>query len=548
MNEINQFSAENEIRYLLESSKTPDQVEDASIKILSDKLYAYTLSELESEVFSQEEKSDFIATPTEKNNPKLLEENFANWQEKIANEKELEFVKTLNQQFPHGRFYLVGGCIRDGYLAKESKDYDLVIAGIAPEDLEKALQDMGKIDLVGKNFGVYKFASDNHKGLIDIALPRQEKSTGSGRKKDFEIESNYQLPIDADLSRRDLTINSMAYDLINNQLVDPFNGKGDLEHGIIKAVGNPQERFSEDLSRILRAIRFSAKFGFDIEEKTWQSLTEISPKMLIKDEKGQQIVPWETIGVELEKAFTSNPIKTLDLLNKSGLLSILLPEIDNLKGVEQPKEHHKEGDTYTHTRLALKALPTYAPTSLVFATLLHDVAKPQTSNLNENGKITFYGHAEKSAEMANVICKRLVFTKQMTEKVCALIQKHMDVFQIEKMSKSTLYKLLFKTLPNNETSGELKILNRADLLASLHSEKDCQDYFRNTVRQFQKENQTQIEPLVNGKDLISKGLKPGPTFGGILTRVFKQQIEKGVTDRLEALRLLDELIQNELAV
>jgi len=532
MNE--KYFAGSEINKLLESEKTSEEVEKEATELISKKLYEYALEEIKEEVFLPEDAEKF-----EKNEHSALleseiDKNFSVFIEKIADDPKLDFIRKVKKEFPDGKFYLVGGAVRDGFLGKPIKDYDLVVSGIPGNELEKILSGFGEVDLLGKNFGVYKFKQKHEEEYIDLALPRQEKSKGSGAKRDFEIESNWQLSIEEDLSRRDLTMNAMALDLDNKSLLDPFGGKKDLISETIKTVGIPEHRFSEDLSRILRCIRFAAKMSYQIEPSTFEAIKSI--KMLKTDENGQQIVPWETIGAELEKSFYANPLKTFDLLDKSGLMTEIFPEIERMKGLPQPPEHHKEGDVFTHTKLVLKAIPKCSSLSLIFAAFLHDVGKPDVFNRDEKGKITFYNHAEKSAEIAQKICDRLKMKTELSKRITTLIEKHMTMYQIENMTKPKIYKLLFEAMPRGETSHELIRLNRSDLLGSISGEKKWYDIARRNVKEFSlKSKNKEIKPFINGDDLIAMGLKPGPTFKRIIDKIRDEQIEGNILTREQAL-------------
>jgi len=534
------YTAAYEIDELIKSEKTHESVEEEATEILSKKLHEYSLNELKNELVLPTERENLDIDVQEKLSPEEMEKNFQKFIEILKQDIKLDFIKDLIKQFPKSKVYLVGGAVRDGFMGRQIKDYDMVLSGIQGDDLEKALSEMGRVDLVGKNFGVYKFKNKENKEYLDLVLPRQEKSGGSGAKHDFEIESNWQLPIKQDLARRDFTINAMALDFDGYKLVDPFGGKEDLTNGIVRSVGNPEKRLSEDLSRILRGIRFAVKMNYQIDNDTWQAIKIKSQEILKIDNKGKLIVPWETISTELEKTFIIDPAKTFNLLNESGLMKQIFPELEKLKGLKQPQEHHKEGDAFVHTKLALKALPLNSPISLIFATLMHDVGKLETFKQDENGKITFYGHAEKSTEITKNICKRLKLKTKLTNKITNIIANHMKIFQIGNMTDATIYKLLFETMPEDETSHELIRLNRADLLASLSEEKASYEIARRKISEFNKkaaEKQLEIKPLINGKDLISLGLKPGPIFNKIINLIRDRQLGGDIKSKEEAIAL-----------
>ncbi len=256
---------------------------------------------------------------------------------------------------------MVGGAVRDAILGRPTKDYDFVVRGVSKAELQKFLASQGKVNLVGKRFGVFKFRPKGWVGEeIDIALPRTEHSIGlTGAYRDFKINSNASLKIEDDLSRRDFTINAMAFRLAptsyklipTSYLIDPFNGLNDLRKGIIRTVGNPDTRFREDYSRMLRAIRFACQLDFEIETKTWKSVIK-NIINLNKKIGGERVVPPEVIAKELVKAVSHNPVWAIELLDKSGAVKQLFPELLRSKKCPQPKKFHNEGDCWTHTILA----------------------------------------------------------------------------------------------------------------------------------------------------------------------------------------------------
>src|SRR3989338_8150353 len=245
------------------------------------------------------------------------------------------FIKQLKKQLPQAEIFLVGGAVRDIILGRETKDFDFVIRNVSKKNLEKFLLKLGKVNLVGKKFGVFKFRPRGWQGEdIDIALPRTEHSIGmTCGSRDFKIQSNAKLKIEDDLSRRDFTINAMAWDINQSKLIDPFNGLSDLKNKIIKTVGKAELRFKEDYSRMLRAIRFAVqlnlpagKAGFEIESKTWQTIKK-SIQNLNKKINGEWVVAREIIAKELTKAISAQPVLALELLDKSNTLKHLMPEL-----------------------------------------------------------------------------------------------------------------------------------------------------------------------------------------------------------------------------
>ncbi len=256
---------------------------------------------------------------------------------------------SLFDLFPQGEFYLVGGVVRDLMLGRKTKDLDFVIRGVPFHALEKGLRRLGKVQFVGKNFGVFKLLPNADRGAVfDVALPRMERSMGlRGAYREFEVESDSDLPIEEDLKRRDFTVNAMAFELRREKVIDPYGGKADLLSKKLRAVGDPHLRFQEDYSRMLRGIRFACQGGFQLEEETWRCLKMHVSGLSAQREDGSFIVPREVLGKELVQAFTYDPVKAFDLLEESGAMEMLLPEFLPMKGCPQPKNFHSEGDVWT---------------------------------------------------------------------------------------------------------------------------------------------------------------------------------------------------------
>ncbi|MEK7508726.1 MAG: HD domain-containing protein, partial [Patescibacteria group bacterium] len=394
----------------------------------------------------------------------------------------LNFIAVLSKKFPQAKIYLVGGMARDLFLGRESKDYDFVVCGVPAKKLETILKKLGATNLVGKRFGVFKFAptlpppltlplGQGEKTIeIDIALPRTEHAWGTGGYRDVETQSDWRLPIEKDLARRDFTINAMALELgIRNKelgimdLTDPFDGLSDLKKKLIRTVGKPEERFKEDFSRMLRGLRFASQLNFQIEKNTWDTLVKMMkkinatlchsrPRSVIPANAGiqsragsrgnpaagsrikcgmttsERIVPYEVISKEFLKSLVINPLKTVDLWDEAGALKQLMPELLKMQGCPQPPEFHKEGDVWTHTYLALGNLfaphfkkfvrslppsfqnePLISPT-LVLAVLFHDLGKPYTIKTPEKDgvdRIRTNEHDSVGAKLAKQIGERL---------------------------------------------------------------------------------------------------------------------------------------------
>lgn len=459
--------------------------------------------------------------------------------------KIFEFLDALLKKIPKAEIYLVGGFVRDQILGLESKDLDFVVAKIKADELKKFLSQFGSIELVGASFGVFKFVPKDPEFMgqkmeaFDIALPRKEFSAGTGGYRDFDIQSDPNLPIADDLSRRDLTINAIAYDIKDNKIVDPFNGLKDLQNKIIKAVGKPEERFNEDYSRILRAIRFAVKLNFKIEKNTWQAILDNAEKIIstriINSEK-KEIVPFETISVEFLKTLNADPLKMLDLYDQSKLLKYLLPELEACKKVPQPKEFHEEGDVYEHTKLALKFIPKNSTVRFKFATLLHDIGKPSTTKTPEEhgvSRVRSDEHAEFGAKLVHKICSRLKLSKKFTDEVVWLVNYHMFFVsgKVENMRPNTIKKYF---IDNPKLGDELLNLYYIDTKASFGPTQEknlarfaeVRDYIKNMRQQFKKSEIKTFRHVINGQDIMQEfRIKPGKEVGEYLERADKFILE-----------------------
>ena len=431
------------------------------------------------------------------------------------------FVPPLRRKFPKSEVYLVGGAVRDILLGRaEIKDYDFVVRGVPAKELSRFLGTLGRVDFVGRVFGVFKFVPRKHKTeweAFDIALPRTEQSTMEGGYRDFVVRFNPRLAIEDDLARRDFTVNAMAYriagsekrkvpttspdanrDRIHNylnhgvgtksDLIDPFGGLEDVRKKVIRAVGKPAERFQEDYSRMLRGLRFAMQLGFGIEEKTWKALVSLMPRINDEHEtpKGpERVVPYETIARELLKALVADPAKTIELWHDSRALKTLMPELLKMRGCPQPPNYHSEGDVWTHMIMALKVLrsPQFrrefgkelpdAMTTL--AVLFHDIGKPytiQTPEKNGTDRIRFNEHDKIGAEVTEKIARRLHLSAPGefgvdTEKLSWLIAHHLLAVHgnVVAMKASTLEKYFFNPNVPGETLFKLMFADGSATIA-----------------------------------------------------------------------------------
>lgn len=395
--------------------------------------------------------------------------------------------------------YWAGGCVRDLLLGREPADYDVATAATP----EQVLRLFPRAIAVGAQFGVLRVQIEGHH--IEVATFRSDHGYADGR---HPREVHYSSAPEEDVRRRDFTINGLLYDPLEEKTLDFVGGGDDLRAGLIRTIGEPAERFAEDKLRLLRAIRFAARFSYRIEEKTWAALRA--------GREGIRQVSRERIRDELLKMLTEGAARrAFELLEASGLLGILLPEVARMKGVQQPPEFHPEGDVWVHTLLMLEKMERPTPT-LALGALLHDVGKPPTFRLAD--RIRFDNHCEIGAVMAEEICERLRLSNRETERVAALVRNHLRFKDAPGMRPST-----FKRFISMDGFDEHLELHRLDCLAS-HG--DLSNW------RFVKEQRESLPPevvrpprLLTGHDLKRMGYQPGPEMGRILAEVEEAQLE-----------------------
>jgi poly(A) polymerase len=409
--------------------------------------------------------------------------------------------------------FFAGGWVRDHLLKRRAKDIDIATSAL-PEQVQRIFPNSIPI---GASFGVVQVRHYGH--AYEVTTFRKEGPYLDGR---HPSEVTFTGPAQ-DALRRDFTINGLFYDPIAERVIDYVHGKQDLQHKVIRTIGDPHDRFEEDKLRMLRAVRFACSLDFEIDPPTWDIIRQSAPRILQ--------VSWERIRDEIVKMLTGPARgRALDLLRESGLLAEILPEVEAMRGIEQPPEYHPEGDVFTHTRLALDLLHRPSPV-LALGTLLHDVGKPPTFSVRE--RIRFDGHVELGAQMADSICRRLRLSNEDTEQIVALAQHHLRFMHVYEMRKSTLTRFL--RLPHFEDHLEL---HRVDCLSS-HGTLETYHFCAEKL----KELQAQVPPappLINGQELIGLGYPPGPIFGEILTAVEDLQIEEALKTREEALEYVRE--------
>ncbi len=444
-----------------------------------------------------------------------------------AQQHATEIVRTLRGR--GYRAYLAGGCVRDLLLGREPADYD-VATDATPQQV---MQIFPQTFAVGVQFGVVLVPDyggtgalarpgvrslDEGKGnVIEVATFRSDIGYSDGRHPD---EVRFSREPREDVQRRDFTINGMLLDPVTDEVLDFVGGRADLSAGIVRAIGDPERRFVEDKLRMLRAVRFAARFAYTIDAATVAAIPKLAAQI--------HQVSRERVREELTKMLTEGRARrAFLLLDESKLLPQVLPEISAMKGVEQPPQFHPEGDVFVHTLLLLEKLPAGCSKTLAWGALLHDVGKPPTFRVAPD-RIRFDGHVEVGVKMAAEICRRLRFSNDETDQILALVDNHMRFADVQRMKQSTLKKFL--RLPGFHEHLEL---HRIDCLSSNGqlSSYDC------ALEQMQSLPPEVIRPapLITGRDLIEAGYEPGPRFKEVLTAVEDAQLEGRLTSREAAM-------------
>ena len=407
--------------------------------------------------------------------------------------------------------YFAGGCVRDQLLGRTAHDIDIATSA-PPERVQKLFP---RTVAVGAQFGVIVVIEEGRE--FQVATFRADGVYLDGRRPETVTFTTAE----GDAQRRDFTVNGLFFDPLEGKILDFVGGEADLKAGVIRCIGEPVDRFREDKLRLLRGVRFAATLGFQIDPSTWAALRDQAAS--ISD------VSAERIRDELVKIFLHpSRVRGFDLLDESGLLEILLPEVTRMKGCEQPPEFHPEGDVFVHTRLMLSLLPEAVSIPLVFAVLFHDIGKPQVARTDETGRIRFNGHETASAVMAEKILERLRFSNAQTGDTLVAVKNHMAFKDVQHMRVATLKRFLARPTIDDELE-----LHRVDCLGS-HGMVDNYDFLLAKREEFSREPLIP-PPLVTGQDLISMGWKPGPLFKKMLEAVQVRQLEGTLTTRDEAL-------------
>jgi len=461
-----------------------------------------------------------------------------------AKQHAAKIVRTLRE---HGyQAYFAGGCVRDLLLGREPADFD-VATDATPQQV---MQIFPQTFAVGEQFGVVlvpehiltgedarRSIAEKGKGaVVEVTTFRSDVGYSDGRHPD---EVRFSKDPREDVQRRDFTINgmmldpmmldSMVFDKTTNEILDFVGGREDLKAGIVRAIGEPERRFAEDKLRMLRAVRFAARFDYRIDPATLAAIQKLATRT--------HQVSCERVREELTKMLTEGHARrAFELLDTTGLLPEVLPEVAAMKGVEQPPEYHPEGDVFVHTLLLLEKLQAGGSVSasvsktLAWGALLHDVGKPPTFRVAPD-RIRFDGHVEVGVKMAAEICRRLRFSNHETDQILALVDNHMRFADVQRMKQSTLKKFL--RLPAFDEHLEL---HRIDCLSS-HGQLDSYEYSREQLRSLPP-GAIRPTPLITGRDLIEAGYEPGPRFKEVLTAVEDAQLEGRLASREAAMEFV----------
>jgi poly(A) polymerase len=442
----------------------------------------------------------------------------------LSSDKAIEATRIARTLREHGySAYLVGGCVRDLLLNREPADYDVATSATPHEVIRVFPQTFA----VGAQFGVVLVPTrrDNQDGeranfATEVATFRSDGAYSDGRHPD---EVQFSTDARMDVQRRDFTINGLLLDPDTREVLDYVGGRDDLQRGIVRTIGEAHQRFAEDKLRMLRAVRFAARFGYTIDNQTFSAIRELAPQI--------HQVSNERVRDEILKMLTEGRAhRAFELLDQTNLLQQVLPEIKKMQGVEQPPQYHPEGDVWIHTLMLLEGLPSGCSKTLALGALLHDVGKPPTFRVAPD-RIRFDGHAEIGTKMAAEICRRFRLSNDDTDQVLSLVANHMRFGDVERMKDSTLKR--FFRLPKFEEQLELHRL-------------DCQSSHRDlSLYEFAKEKfhtlpaeQIRPVPLITGDDLIAAGYKPGPQFKELLTAVEDAQLDGSISTKEEAMELV----------
>ncbi len=427
----------------------------------------------------------------------------------------LEVVRRL--QARGFRALWAGGCVRDMLMGQVPCDYDIATNA----DLQQVIGIFPHAQVVGAHFGVVIVRLDGYH--YEVARFRRDLAYSDGRHPDGVVFVDEE----EDARRRDFTINGMFYDPVADAVFDYVGGQADLKKKVIRTIGDPHARFGEDRLRMLRAIRFACRYHWPIEEKTREAIGTLSASI--------EFISHERVRDEVGKILTEGgaPLGVRWLIDL-GLMAVFMPEVVAMDGVPQPPQFHPEGDVLTHTLIML-GLMRNPSVELAMGVLLHDVGKPPTYEVRD--RIRFHNHTKVGREMTEEICRRLRFSSEQTKHIAALVSDHHKFMHVQEMRSSTLKRFL-----RTDRFEDHLALHRIDCLSS-HGELDNYAFCKAALEDLEPE-QIRPVPLINGRDLIAMGQKPGPAFKQVLRAVEDAQLEGRVTRRDEALRLAAQMFES----
>ena len=413
---------------------------------------------------------------------------------------------------------LAGGCVRDLLLGRDPSDYDVATDATPGKVMDLFPESIA----VGAQFGVIVVPRDGHK--VEVATFRSDVSYSDGRRPDAVV---YTRSASEDVRRRDFTVNGLLMRHDTGEILDFVGGRDDLKAGIIRAIGDADKRIEEDKLRMLRGVRFTARFAFEIEPETLRSIRKCAVDI--------HQVSAERVRDELTKMLTEGAAgKAFRLLDDTGLLEMVLPEIAAMKGVEQPPQYHPEGDVWVHTCMMLDGIPAGSSAKFAWGVLLHDLGKPPTFRpaVETGDRIRFDGHVEVGVRMGAEICRRLKMSNDDIDQILSLIANHMKFKDASQMRTSTLKK--FVRMPNFE---EHMALHKLDCLSS-HRNLEAYEFVREFISRTPLD---QVRPprLLTGDDLLYMGFRPGPKFREVLQAIEDAQLEGVIQTREDALRLAE---------
>jgi len=429
-------------------------------------------------------------------------------------------VKIIKQLKKAGHeAYWAGGCVRDILLGIKPKDFDIVTSA-KPDEIEDILEHTIP---VGKQFGVILAVKNGHN--FEVATFRSDSGYSDGRRPDAITFTSAE----EDAHRRDFTINGMFYDPIKDKVIDYVGGQKDLDAKLIRFIGDPQKRILEDHLRVLRAVRFKNEYDFQYEPKTYKALVKNAKLVVDK-------VSNERIGNELNKMIVSTPPSAaFNDMEDTGILKVILPEIQNLKGCAQPHEYHEEGDVWNHTMMAIDSLESTTSLAVRWATLLHDVGKPDTFKLKE--RIRFDKHVNKSSEIAKKLLNRYRFPRKFIAQVCWLIEHHMMMMPLIEMAEGRKRHWFLHPYFLN-----LMQLFKADIEGTIPQDFELYDKIYKLYRKSMKAMPKEPKPLLKGQDVMKVlGLKPGERVGKVLEELREKQLAGEIKTKKQATDWLKKL-------